>query len=172
MLQVTEITMPTPQELEARFWKALKSDMTMMLGLDGVEDGHTRPMTAQIEGDRGPIWFFTAKDNGIVQRLDNDSGRRAIATFASKGHDLFATVHGTLRADTDRAVIDRLWNRYVAAWYERGKDDPKLVLLRLDPERAEIWLDASSMMAGIKMLLGAGDPKEDYKDNVAKVRLA
>ena len=32
--------MPTPQELKARFWDALKSDMTMMLGLDGVEDGH------------------------------------------------------------------------------------------------------------------------------------
>ena len=80
-------------------------------------------------------------------------------------------MHGNLRVDTDRAVIDRLWNRYVAAWYEHGKDDPKLALLRLDAERAEIWLDASSMIAGIKMLLGA-DPKQDYKDNVAKVRLA
>ena len=142
--------------------------MTMMLGLDGVEDGHARPMTAQIEGEKGPIWFFTARDNGIVQKLG--SGNRAIATFTSKGHDLFATVHGSLRLDNDRAVIDRLWNRFVAAWYEGGKDDPKLALLRLDPERAEIWLDASSMIAGIKLLLGA-DPKEDYKDKVAEVTL-
>lgn len=163
--------MPTPQELEAKFWKALKSDMTMMLGLDGAEDGHTRPMTAQVEGDRGPIWFFTARDNALVQRLGSSSGSRAIATFTSKDHDLFATVHGSLRVDNDRAVIDRLWNRFVAAWYEHGKDDPKLALLRLDAERAEIWLDASSMIAGIRMLFGA-DPKQDYKDNVAKVRLA
>ena len=162
--------MPTPQELEAKFWKALKSDMTMMLGLDGIEDGHARPMTAQFEGERGPIWFFTAKDSAIVQQIGQ--GNRAIATFTAKDHDLFATLHGTLSVDTDRAVIDRLWNRFVAAWYEHGKDDPKLALLRLDAERAEIWLDASSMLAGIKMLLGAGDPKEDYKDNVAKVRLA
>jgi general stress protein 26 len=162
--------MPTPQELETKFWKALKSDMTIMLGLDGVEDGHARPMTAQFEGERGPIWFFTAKDNAIVQRIGR--GNRAIATFTSKDHDLFATLHGKLTVDTDRAVIDRLWNRFVAAWYEHGKDDPNLALLRLDAERAEIWLDASSMIAGIKMLLGAGDPKEDYKDNVAKVRLA
>jgi general stress protein 26 len=28
--------------------------------LDGVEDGHARPMTAQLEHEnRGPIWFFT-----------------------------------------------------------------------------------------------------------------
>jgi hypothetical protein len=45
---------PTPQELEQRFWKALKSDMTVMLGLDGVEDGHARPMTAQLEHDEAP----------------------------------------------------------------------------------------------------------------------
>ncbi len=159
--------MPTPLELEAHFWGALKSDRTMMLGLDGVEDGHTRPMTAQTEnGHGGPIWFFTAKDNAIVRKLA--SGDRAIATFMSKGHDLFATVHGRVSLNSDRAVIERLWNPFVAAWYEGGKDDPKLRLLRLDPERAEIWQDASSLVAGFKMLFGA-DPKQDYKDNVAKV---
>jgi len=161
--------MPTPQELETQFWTALKADMTMMLGLDGVEDGHARPMTAQLLGDHGPIWFFTSKDNAIVQKLDR--GNRAIATFASKGHDLFATVHGELSVDNDRATIDKLWNTYVAAWFEQGKDDPKLALLRLDAEKAEIWQDASSLIAGLKLLLGA-DPKKEYKDKVAEVRLA
>ena len=144
--------------------------MTMMLGLDGVEDGHARPMTAQVENDQSPIWFFASRDNELVHKLGAGKGNRAIATFASKGHDLFATVHGHLRIDNDRAVIDRLWNRYVAAWYPGGKDDPKLALLRLDGERAEIWEDASSLVSGIKMLLGA-DPKQEYKDNVAEVRL-
>jgi general stress protein 26 len=160
--------MATPQELKAKFWKALKSDMTMMLGLAGKDDGHTRPMTAQIESDHGPIWFFTSTDAVLVRQLGQ--GSRAIATFVSKGHDLFATVHGILRVDNDRAAIDRLWNQYVAAWYERGKEDPKLALLRLDPDKAEIWLDASSVIAGIRLLLGA-DPKEEYKDKVAKVDL-
>jgi general stress protein 26 len=164
--------MPTPQELEQKFWTALKSDMTLMLGLDGVEDGHARPMTAQLEHENhGPIWFFTDKDNMIVQKLGDGGDRnRAIATFASKGHDLFATIHGTLRLDNDRAVIDRLWNRYVAAWFRDGKNDPRLALLRLDPERAEIWGDASSVVAGIKLLLGV-DPKKDYRDKVAEVSL-
>jgi general stress protein 26 len=160
--------MPTPQEIEAKFWKALKSDMTMMLGLDGVEDGHARPMTAQLEGERSPMWFFTTKDNAVVRKLGE--GNRAIATFTSKGHDIFATVHGTVGLETNPAMIDRLWNRYVAAWFEGGKTDPKLALLRLDAEKAEIWVDASSVMAGIKLLLGA-DPKEEYRDKVAEVSL-
>ena len=161
--------MATPEELKAKFWKALGSDMTMMLGLDGVEDGHARPMTAQFEDDRSPLWFFTSTDNALVRLLGQGGSDRAIATFAAKGHDLFATVHGGLKLDNDRATIDRLWNRYVAAWYD-GKDDPKIALLRLDAERAEIWLDASSLIAGVKMLLGA-DPKQDYKDKVGEVAL-
>jgi general stress protein 26 len=158
--------MPDARDLEARFWKSLRSDMTMMLGLVGGEDGHTRPMTAQVEDERGPIWFFTAKDNTIVQNVGVEA--RAIATFASKGHDLFASVHGQLVVDNNRAVIDRLWNGFIAAWFEHGKNDPKLALLRLDPERAEIWLNGNSILAGIRILLGR-DPKQDYRENVAKV---
>ena len=161
--------MPTPQELETKFWKALESDMTVMLGLDGVEDGHTRPMTAQLDGQHGPIWFFSSKDNALVNELNRND--RAIATFSSKGHDLFATVHGRLSVDMSRATLDKLWNRFVAAWFEGGKDDPKLCLLRLDPEKGEIWLEGSSLVAGVKMLLGM-DPKKQYKDHVAKVSLS
>lgn len=160
--------MPTPTELEAKFWKALKSDRTMMLGLDGVEDGHVRPMTAQTEDERGPIWFFTTRENGIVQKLG--PADRAIATFTSKSHDLFVAVHGKLSVSKDRAVIDRLWNTSIAAWYPGGKEDPDLVLLKLDAERAEIWQDASNWLTGLKVLLGV-DPKIDYKDQVAQVDL-
>lgn len=160
--------MASKADIEQKFWESLKSDRTMMLGLDGIDDGHARPMTAQFEHDRSPIWFFTTKDNGLIRGLGE--GDRAFATFASKDHDLFATVHGRLSLDQDRATIDRLWNRFVAAWFEGGKADPKLALLRLDAENAEIWLDESSFLAGIKLLLGA-DPKEDYKDKVAEVEL-
>lgn len=160
--------MQSQQELETKFWKALQSDRTVMLGLDGVEDGHTRPMTAQTEGNTGPIWFFGGRDNSFVQALGGDD--RAILSFVSKGHDLFATVHGSLSIDNDRATIDRLWNPFVAAWYDGGKTDPNLVLLRLDAEEAQIWLNESNLLAGIKMLFGA-DPKKDYKDKVATVTL-
>ena len=162
--------MPTDAEIEAKFWKALRSDMTLMLGLDGVEDGHAQPMTAQLDGDAesGPIYFFTTRDNGLVQGLRE--GKRAMAHFVSKGHDLFATLHGNLAAENDRAVIDRLWNPHVAAWYEGGKADPKLQLLRLDAERAQIWLNASSVFSGVLRLFGK-DPKESYRDKVAEVEL-
>jgi general stress protein 26 len=166
--------MTTHIEIKEKFWKALKSDRTMFLGLAEGEDGHARPMTAQLDDEglegnlySGPIWFFTSTESGLYQKITQDA--RAMAHFTSKGHDVWATLHGTLTTTRDRAIIDRLWNNFVAAWYN-GKDDPKIALIRLDPENAEIWIDASSVVAGIKMLLGI-DPKEDYKDKVAEVRL-
>lgn len=166
--------MPNETEIREKFWKALSSDMTMFLGLAEGEDGHARPMTAQLD-DRfldgndyhGPIWFFTSTDNNLYQQIG--SGKRAMAHFVSKGHGIWATIHGGLSQSTDPETIDRLWNRFIAAWYE-GKDDPKIALIRLDPEEAEIWVDASSIVAGIKMLIGV-DPKKDYKDKVANVTL-
>lgn len=162
--------MPSDSEIESRLWKALKSDMTVMLGLAGVEEGHTQPMTAQLDGDQdsGPIWFFTAKDTDLVREMGQR--HRAVANFASKDHEIFASMHGELALDNDRATIDRLWNRFVAAWYQGGKDDPKLQLIRLDADRAQIWLNESSLFAGVKVLLGR-DPKKDYQDKVAEVNL-
>lgn len=160
--------MTTPAELEQQFWKALKSDMTLMLGVDGLEDGHTRPMTAQLEHEaRGPIWFFTSTDNALVGHLATP--RRATAAFAAKGHSLFASIGGTLCVDTDRAVVERLWNPFIAAWFE-GKDDPRLALLRLDPDQGEVWLNENNLLAGVKMLMGI-EPKKDYQDKVGKVDL-
>ena len=160
--------MPTKKDIEARFWKALKSDMTMMVGLVGVENSHVRPLTAQLGGRKSAIWFFTAKDTMIVKNLKTSN--KGVGSFVSKKHEIFATLHGRLSLDTDRTTIDRLWNPWVAAWFDKGKEDPKLALLRFDPTKAEIWLDDSSFFAGIKMLLGA-DPKKDYAKKVAQIKM-
>lgn len=153
-------------ELQQAFWKGIEKDRTVMLGCDGV---YPRPMTALIEDGNGPIWFFTSDDNDLAEAVSRgDKG--AFLVFAGKDHELFATASGTLAMDNDREAIDRLWNPFIAAWFEGGKDDPALRLLRFDPGNAEVWRNANSLWAGIKMLLGI-DPKRDYQDDVAVVPL-
>ena len=157
--------MATETELRDRFWKELKSERTIMLGLDG----HMQPMTALIEGDEGgPLWIFTSKETELARTVGG--GSPAHVTFTGRKHDLFANITGHLSLDNDRAVIDRLWNPFVAAWFEGGKDDPKLALLRFDPDNAKIWLNATPLGAAIEWLLRR-DPKESYKDKVAEVAL-
>jgi len=157
--------MTTQMELKAKFWGALEKDRTAMLGCSGV---YPRPMTAQIEDGSGPVWFFTSRENDLAEACARNP-QDGLLMFTSKDHEMFATVGGRLQQDNDRQVIERLWNPFVAAWYS-GKDDPTLRLLRFDPGVAEIWQNASSLIAGIKMLVGI-DPKRSYQDDVAKVRL-
>jgi general stress protein 26 len=160
--------MTTPAELTDKFWRAVHADRTMMVGLAGVDDGHMRPMTAVTEGERGPIWLFTSQQASLVTQLDIDT--RAIASFVDKGHNLFASIHGRLVISNDPEVIDRLWNPMIAAWYAGGRQDPDLTLLRFEAEDAEIWLSETGPLAGLKMLFGK-DPKADYADKVATVKL-
>lgn len=156
--------MPNSKDIEIKFWKALEHDKIMMLGLVGVDETHTRPMTAQIQDSTGPIWFFGSHDSDLVRNMKRTSA--AVATFVSGNQNLYATIHGLISMERDHEKIDQLWNPQIAAWYAQGKDDPGLALLRFVPNRAQVWLDGSSLLAGIKMMLG-GDPKVTYQDNVA-----
>jgi len=158
-------------EIAATFWKALRSERTIMLGLAGAKDGHTQPMTAILEGERdaGPVWIFSARQVDLVKALG--TGKDAAAHFVAKDHNLFATIHGRLTPDNDPAVIDRLWNPFIAAWYRSGKSDPEIRLLRFDPGHAQIWLNENSVFAGIKLMLGK-DPRKEYAEKVAEVDLA
>lgn len=162
--------MTTEADIRDKFWKALKSDRTLMLSISGSRE-HAQPMTAQLDDDDSdsPLWIFSSKDGHLVQSIG--AGQRGMAQFVSKGHDVFACIEGDLALDNNRAIVERLWNPYVAAWYEGGKDDPKLQLIRFTPEHAQIWLNENSLFAGVKVLLGA-DPQREYADKIADVNLA
>lgn len=162
------------RDLEAKLWKALGSSSPfVMLGLQGVEDSRTRPMTVQIDGEGAgrKIYFFADRRESLVEGLGQS--HRAIASFQDKGHDIFAHIHGNLVVDNDRAVIDRLWNSMIAPWYEGGKDDPNLVLLRFDTETANVWENAGAehlVQAAVDFL--GGDPEQpDYENHRADVNL-
>ena len=166
-------------ELKKLFWRELRDSPFMMLGLQGVEDSRTRPMTAQVDvpegGDKddgGRLYFFASKSEQLVTALGQS--HNAVATYASKGHDLFAHVHGQLVLDQDRAVIERLWNPIIASWYKDGKDDPDLALIRFDTDRAEIWkaeTGATLKAAAMKALFDIDPGKEQQKENRADVIL-
>ncbi|QIL03331.1 pyridoxamine 5'-phosphate oxidase family protein [Sphingomonas sinipercae] len=157
------------QELREEFWDKLDDSPFVMLGLQGVDDAMTRPMTAQV--DDGQIWFFAARSEDLVKGLGQNP--KAIATYASKDHKLFASIHGTLQLSNDRQVIERLWNPIIASWYKDGKDDPDLALLRFDTTSADIWRASagSTLKAAVIKMLGRDPGKQQQDENRAEVVL-
>ena len=157
------------RELEEKFWEALDDSPFIMLGLQGVDNAFTRPMTAQVDG--GKIYFFANRTEELVKGLQNS--KRAIATYASKGHGLFASIHGTLELNNDRGVIDRLWNPIIASWFKDGKDDAELALLRFDTSSADIWEadTGATLKAAVIKMFGRDPGKQHQEENRAEVAL-
>ncbi|WP_315761103.1 pyridoxamine 5'-phosphate oxidase family protein [Sphingomonas sp. Y38-1Y] len=131
-----------------RMWKELSKSPFVMIGLVGSHDHH-EPMTAQLDPDAdSEFWFYCNKDNRVAK------GGEAMAQFASKGHDIFACIHGTLTEETRQEIFDKYWNNQVEAWFEGGKEDPNVMMLRFDLKDAEIWEGDQSLTGKFKMLTG------------------
>ena len=162
--------MADDHKIEMKFWDSLEDSPFVMLGVEGESDGATRPMTVQFEdSDRaaGRLYVFTAKDHDLVRALGQSD--RAIAAYSAKGHDVFASLRGTLTLDHDRAAIDRLWSPIVAEWYD-GKDDPKLALLKLEIDDAKVWLSdiGGLIKPALNKLLGR-EPDAGADEKVAEI---
>lgn len=129
-------------------WKAMAASPYVMLGLMNGSDHH-EAMYAVLDDDaHGEFWFYTKKDNRAAK------GGPAMVQFASKGHDLFACIRGTLKAETDPAIIDKYWNKQVEAWYDQGRNDPSLLMLNFKLDDAEIWETDHSITGKLKMFTG------------------
>lgn len=144
-------------ELKQKFWKALADSPFVFLER---KDARDKPvvMTAQLDKDaNGTIWFFTTKDHDLAQMGP------AMATFAGKGHSVFARFEGLLSRETSLDRLNQMWRREVEAFFPGGKDDPNLLMLRMDLGTAEIWDSNLGIMTTAKMLLGE-DVLEEVKD--------
>ncbi|MDP9056920.1 MAG: pyridoxamine 5'-phosphate oxidase family protein [Pseudomonadota bacterium] len=143
-------------ELKEKFWQAMADSAFVMLQLDNDPDTSS-PMTAQLDKQaNSAIWFFTTRQNRFAEL------GAATAAFSAKGHDLFARFHGNLVRETSRERLDKQWSNFVAAWYPGGKDDPNLLLLRMDLGDAMIWSGDRGLMTTAKMAMGM-DVREDVK---------
>lgn len=148
-----------PDDIKTKMWKAMSQSPKVMVSLVN-KDMHAEPMYAQLDSDaHGRFWFYTTKDNRIAQ------GGKAMIHFASKGHDVFACIRGTLVTESRSEIIDKYWSNPVEAWYEEGKDDPSLLMLRFELDDAEIW-DADPSIKGVfKMLTGKNVQPEEMGDH-------
>lgn len=137
-----------PEELREKFWTSLAESPFVMLQT-GAGPDTASPMTAQLDKEaHHAIWFFTNRDGHYA------AGGAATATFAGKGHDLFARFDGNLVEEHDRARLDKQWNNFVESWYPGGKDDPNLLFLRMDLGDAAIWSGELGVLNTVKMMLG------------------
>lgn len=140
------MTSHSQADLQDRLWKETEKARYGMLGLVGKAPAqHFQPMTAFCERHNGQIWFFSRTDTDLARAAAE--GGEAMFIVQAKDQGFQACMGGRLSAVQDRQRIETYWNAVVAAWYPEGKDDPRLTLLRLDLDDAQVWLSETNPVA-------------------------
>lgn len=114
----------------------------------------TRPMGTQEVDEHGNFWFFSGRGSHKNEEIKQDDTVQLI--YADAGKSEFMSVTGTADVYNDRGKIDELWNGMMKAWFEEGKNDPELTLLRVRPTEAYYWDTKDGKIASmIKIALSA-----------------
>jgi general stress protein 26 len=126
-----------------QLWDQINDIHAGMLGLSGV-DMHMQPMAPHVDPTTNTIWFYTKTDAALVQMIK--PGSRAHFCVVGKDHDYHACLSGVIEVRPDPARIEGFWNSVVAAWYDGGKKDPKLTMLSMHVDDADIWVSTGSKL--------------------------
>ena len=110
----------------------------------------SRPMTSQQLDDAGNVWFFTSDESDFVRHLSTHP--QVNVSFADPEDSLYVSIAGHAELTRDRAKIDELWSPLVSAWFDGGKEDPHLALVKVHVDTAEYWDTHSSKMTQLYAL--------------------
>jgi len=163
-------------EKRDRLRKLIAEFDTAMLVTHGPDGLRSRPLAIAKKGhDPGdPVMYFsTAIESGKVSDLQND----AEVNVSMQEKRRFVSLTGTARVVRDRALIDRLWAEDWKIWFPKGKDDPSLSILIVEPRDAAYWDIGGG--TGLKYLFesakayvsGTRPPSDDDERHTAHVKL-
>ena len=127
--------------LKEQFWDRLEDTRT---GMMAAGDARAVPMSHYIDDDdKAPvIWFITAKGTDLAQAAANGAAGEYIVS--SNDEALYARIDGRVSISNDAAKLDEIWNGVAAAWFEGGKQDDDIQLVRFDLTEAEVWATGGS----------------------------
>ena len=124
------------------------------------DDGRllSRPLAVLDREFDGDLYFFTMAPSPKTEQIAADSH----VNVSLQSGDDYLSIAGTASVSRDQTLIDELWNRYAEAWFEQGRQDPSVALLKVHADSAEYWtMDDPKPIALIKYakaIIGGDQP--------------
>lgn len=148
---------------------------TAMLVTRAKDGGlRSRPLsTVHNPEDPERLYFSTSVDSPKVGELQADP----CVNVCMQSKREFVSVTGIARLVNDRALVDKLWSETWRVWFPKGKDDPSLRILIVEPSEAGYW-DASGIEGATYLfemakayVMGTKPSSDDDERHVARVKL-
>ena len=98
---------------------------------------NARPMSLQECDQEGNLWFISSRDSNKNFEIKDDN--RVQLYFMNNGSSEYLSIFGKAYIYTDKNTIKDKWSSFANAWFEEGKDDPKVTIIRVTPDETYYW---------------------------------
>ena len=117
--------------------KKLIGDFKTAMLVTRTEGGQlrSRPLAIAGVGEDGVLYFSTAFDSQKTSDLNAD----AHVNVSMQDRRRFVSITGIGHIEIDRDLVRDLWQESWRLWFPKGKNDPSLCILVVDPKEATAW---------------------------------
>lgn len=97
----------------------------------------SRPMSIQDIDNEGNLWFISSANSNKNFEILKDNHVQLF--FANNASSQYISIYGEASIYKDQAIIDQLWTPVAKAWFEEGKNDPNVTVIKVVPSDAYYW---------------------------------
>ena len=124
----------------------------------------TRPMAIQKVDDKGHFWFLSAHDSDKNREIAADP--RVQLFISNPSNYEFLSIFGYATYSRDRQKIDELWNDIAKAWFPEGKDDPRITVIKFEPEQGFYWDTKSGKLVSLIKIAASALTGRTFQEGV------
>lgn len=137
------------EELKQKVLNLLDEQKVGTLATVEQDKPNTRYMTFFHEGLT--LYTPTSKETHKADEIEKNPNVHILIGYSGEGFgDTYAEIAGTATLTDDPELIDRLWSEEMEKWF-KGKDDPNLVILKIDPTSIRYMNEGSRTPAELSL---------------------
>ena len=127
---------------------------TMMTTRNDENHLHSCPMnTPETSIGAKEIWFIGHKPSETVDNINKNP--EVNLAYVTQDDEKYLSISGTAELVEDKEKLDELWSVMYNAYFEQGKEDPKVQLIKVVPHGAEYWANGNTITSAFKMAAAA-----------------
>ena len=113
----------------------------------------SRPMAVQEVDDEGNLWFISSATSNKNFEINKDDDVQLF--FSNSSSSQFLSFYGHATIYNDEEKIEELWNPIAKAWFEDGKDDVKVTIIKVSPSNVYYWDTKDGKIISLIKMAGA-----------------
>lgn len=121
-----------------------KIDIGMVITRTKDDELHIIPLSRQEIDEQGNIWMLISAESNTHHNVLKNS--QIDIAYSHVGDYHFLSVSGKATISKDQARIDKYWNKMMEAWFEKGKEDPRIRVLKVETSDAHYWDNKSNKL--------------------------